>query len=174
MIALEEVEERGLGAGGAFDAAKPQRADAMQQLFGIEREILHPECHALSYRRELRRLEVRVREAGKSAVTARGFPHGDEERANAAEQQLHRLAHQDEVRVVGHIGARRAEVNEGARCRRLIAKVMDMCHHIVAQAALVLRRLLEIGVVEMRVQLRERGVRNVEAQLLLAFHQRQP
>src|SRR5439155_561487 len=68
VIALEQVEKTRLRAGRSLDATKPQRADPIEQLFGVEREVLHPECDALADRRELRRLEVRVRGAGERTI----------------------------------------------------------------------------------------------------------
>src|SRR2546423_1822048 len=65
-------------------------------------------------------------------------------------------------------------MNEGSGRRRLIAEVMDVRHDVVAQSALVLGRLLEVGVIEVRAQLRQGRVGNGEPQFLLAFHQGEP
>src|SRR5205085_12295371 len=70
--------------------------------------------------------------------------------------------------------ARRAQVDERPSGRSLIAEVMDVGHHVVAQSPFVFASLVEVRVIEMGAQLRQRGVRNVEAQRLLAFHQCQP
>ena len=115
-----------------------------------------------------------VREAGERAIATRHFSHRHEHGADSSQQQLHALAHQHEIRVVGDVGARRAEVNEGPGGGRLIAEVMDMGHHVVPHPSLVLGGLVEIGIVEVRAQLRQRGIGNLESQLFLRLHQRQP
>ena len=101
---------------------------------------------------------MRVREARHVAVAPGGLGERDQNRRHPAEQQLEPFAHQDEVGVVGDVRARRAEVDEGARRRGLLAQVVDVRHHVVADPLLVLRDTLEIGVVQMRAQLRERAL----------------
>ena len=65
VIAVEEREERGLRAGGAFDAAEAQGGDAVLDLLQIEDEILRPEACPLADGGELGGLEVRVAEGGQ-------------------------------------------------------------------------------------------------------------
>ena len=146
----------------------------MEQFLRVQCEILHPHRHPLADRGELRGLEVRVGEAGKRAIPARELAHCHEHRADPPQQELHRLAHQHEVGVVGDVRARRTQVDERPRRGSLIAEVMDVGHHVVAQPPLVLGGLFEVRVVEMRAQLRQRRVRNREAQLFLSLHERQP
>src|SRR2546427_1484020 len=62
----------------------------------------------------------------------------------------------------------------GPRRRGLLAQVMDVRHHVVAQPLLVLGRALRIGVVQVGAELRQRAVGDVEPQLLLGLHQREP
>ena len=174
MIAVEQLEKAGLGPRRPFDAAEAHRGDPMQELFGIEREILHPERRALPDGGELCRLEVRVREAGEGAIPPRLLGKRDEHGANPPQEEDHRLPHQEQVGVVGDERARRAQVDVGSGGRSLIAEVVDMRHDVVAQAPLVLGGLVEISVVEVRPQLRERGIGNFQPELFLGFHQRQP
>src|SRR6266487_792386 len=65
-------------------------------------------------------------------------------------------------------------MNEGAGGRRLIAQVMDVRHHVMAQPALVLGRLLEVGVVQVRAKLIHCCIRDPDSQILLPLHERQP
>ena len=51
---------------------------------------------------------------------------------------------------------------------------MDVGHDVVAEPALVARRGGEVGVVEVRLQRRDRGGGNLEPQLPLGLHERQP
>ncbi len=109
-----------------------------------------------------------------TVVSCAGWKCVYEDRADAPQQQLHRLAHEHKIGVVRDEGAGRAKMNERTGGRRLIAEVVDMRHHIVTQPSLVFRGLLEVGIVEMGPQLRQRGVRNREAQLFFPLHQREP
>ena len=146
----------------------------MEQLLGVQRKVLHPHRHPLADGGELRRLEMRVGEAGQGPIVSRHLAHRDEDGADPPEQQLHRLAHQHQVGVVGDVGARGAQMNEGAGGRRLIAEMMDVRHHVMAQPALVLRGFLEIGVVQVRAKLIHCCIRDPDSQILLPLHERQP
>ncbi len=65
-------------------------------------------------------------------------------------------------------------MNEGTGGWRLIAEVMDVCHHVMAQPALVLGRFVQIDIIEMGAHLGQRGSGDREAQVPLDFHQREP
>ena len=155
-------------------AAEPQRLEPVEQLFRVEQQLLHPQRDALSDGGELRRLKVRVGQARHVAVAAGEFGQRDHDGGDAPEQELHPLAHQDQVGVVGNVGARRAEVEEGTGRRRLLAEMVDVRHHVVTQPLLVLRRALRVGVVQVGAELCERPIRDVEAELLLRLHEREP
>src|SRR5207247_2162629 len=162
------------GPGRALHAAKLERVEPVEQLVRVEQELLHPQRDALPDGRELRRLEVGVREARQLAVATRQLREGDDDGRDPSQQQLQPLAHQQEVGVVGDVRAGRAEVKEGTRRRRLLAKMMDVRHHVVPQALFVLGRAVEIGVVEVVADLGQRAIGDVEPELLLGLQQREP
>ena len=174
IVSVEQLEEARLRAGGALHAPELKRIETVQQLFGVEQELLHPERDPLAHRGELRGLEVRVGEAGQGAVAPRQVPQRDEHRCDAAQQQAQPLPHQHEVGVVGDVRAGGAEVEEGPRGGSLLAEVMDVRHHVMAQPLLMLGGALQVHVVQVGAQLRERLIGNVEAELLLRLHQREP
>ena len=107
-------------------------------------------------------------------MAARGLGERHQHGGDPPEQDLHPLPHQQEIGVVRDVGARGAEVQERPRRRRLLAQEMDVRHHVVAQALLVLRRAVEIRVVEVGAQLAQGVVGDGEPQLLLALHQGEP
>ena len=107
-------------------------------------------------------------------MAARDLPECDEHGGKPAEQQRQRFAHHQLVGVVGDVGARRAEVKERAGGGCLLAEVVDVRHHVVTQALLVLRRAIQVGVVQVRPHFRQGRRRDGEPELLLRFHQRQP
>ena len=55
---------------------------------------------------------------------SRGFPERDEHRGDAAQQDLHAFAHQEQIGIVGDVRARGAEMQERARRGRLIAEMI--------------------------------------------------
>src|SRR2546426_11700715 len=70
LVPREQLEEARLGAGRALHAPEPQGLETVDQLLGIQREVLHPQRDPFPDRRELRGLEMRVREAREGAVLA--------------------------------------------------------------------------------------------------------
>ena len=174
MIAVEQLQEARLGSGRPLDAPELQRVQPVEHLLGVEHEILHPQGDPLADGRELRRLEMRVGEAGEGAVAPRHFAEGNQHRLKTPEQQLQALAHQQQIGVVGDVRAGGAEVQVAPRRRRLLAQVVDVGHDVVTQTLLVLGGAVEIGVVQMGAELLERGRRNVQPQLALRLHQGEP
>ena len=87
MVAVKEVEERGLGAGGSLAAEKPERLDPVADFLGVEGKILGPERGAFAHRGELRRLEVGVGKTGLRGPLAGKAGQDVEERHDPAEQQ---------------------------------------------------------------------------------------
>src|SRR5919198_2916739 len=57
---------------------------------------------------------------------------------------------------------------------RLIAEVVDVRHHVVAKPPFVFGGLVEIGIVEVRAQLGKCRAGDLEAELFLRFHEREP
>ena len=103
VIAVEEGEERGLGAGGALDAAELESGDAVLELVEVDGEVLGPERRPLADGGELGGLEVGVAEGGQvlplQGEGAEGIDHIREPPA----QQRHRVAHDDQVGVVDDV-----------------------------------------------------------------------
>src|SRR5690606_10824932 len=79
-----------------------------------------------------------------------------------------------EVGVVADESTGRAEVDDPARGGRLLPQVVDVRHHVMAQLALQLGRPGEVEVIEVLAKLRDRLVRDLQAELTLGFRQRQP
>ena len=171
MIAAEELEEARLRTRRAFHAAKWQGRDAMIEIREIEHEILHPERRALAHRRELRRLQVRVGERRLGAPRARELRERAQHRNDLRAEQREPFAHEHEIRVVGHEGAGRAEMDERPRRGSRRGERLHVRHHIVPEAALELRRLGKIDVVEVRTHLRDAFVGDHGVSALVAHTQ---
>ena len=80
-----------------------------------------------------------------ASITDASLPHRSRER----------LAHQDQVGVVGDVAGGGAEVDDVAGGRGGVAEGVDVGHHVVAELALVLVGAGEVDVVEVGAQLLE-------------------
>ena len=174
MVALEELEEGRLGAGGALAAAEPERLQPVGELLHVEPEVLHPEGGPLPDGGELRRLEVGVRQAGQGRRPDGERLQRAQHRDQPAQQEPEPVAHDQQVGVVGDERAGGAEVQERPGRGRLLAEGVHVRHHVVPEAALVPGRGGEIGVVQVGPHLGQRLLGNGEAQLALRFRQGQP
>ena len=85
-------------------------------LLEVHQEVRRPERRALADGRGLRRLEVRVGEGGQVAVREREVAQAAQHRDEAPLDERERLAHLDQVGVVGDVGGGRAPVDD-ARAR---------------------------------------------------------
>ena len=92
----------------------------------------------------------------------------------AAQEQPARVAQNDEVGVVGDKAAGGAQVEVRARRGRLIAEMVDVRHHVVPQAPLVVPHGVEVGVVEVGPQGGQGGLRDGDPEVPFRFRQREP
>src|SRR5207248_1933283 len=67
LVAVEQVEKRGLRAGRAFHAEERELAAAEGNFAIVEEQVVKPERGALADGRQLRGLEVRERELWRAA-----------------------------------------------------------------------------------------------------------
>ena len=134
MVAAEKFEEAGLGASGALAAPGLELPQPVAQLFHVQREVLHPESGALAHSRELSRLEVGVREAGKRAIAGRERGELVEDREQASQDQPQCVPHDHAVCIIGDETTGRAKMDERPGRRRLVAEMVHMRHDIVAKA----------------------------------------
>ena len=81
---------------------------------------------------------------------------------------------QDQVGVVGHVATGRAQVDDRPRRRGGVAEGMDVGHHVVPEPALVGARRLEVDVVDLRAQLGDLRLGDLQAELALRLGQRDP
>ena len=174
MIALEDLEEAGLGTGRPLHAAARQRRDAVIEVGEVEHEILHPERRALADRRRLGRLQMRVTQRRLGTPLAREGGQRAQHTNDTPAQQLEPAPHDDQVGVVGDERTRGTEVDELVRRGGHVAKGVDVSHHVVPEAPLVDGHLLEVDVVEVRAHLRQRLIRDRHPQPLLGLGEGEP
>lgn len=101
-------------------------------------------------------------------------PERLEEGSQLRRDELEPVAHQDEIRVVGDVAARGAEVDDRFGRGALLAVVGDVGHDVVAEVVLDRRDALEIDVVAAAAHLRDRLGRDGKPRLGLALGQGDP
>ena len=103
----------------------------------VEHEIVGPEAGPLAHRRRLGRLEVREGQAGQGPIllgeAGQAVDHGHQPVAD----HFQGLAQQDQIGVVGHVAACRAQVDDRPGLRADVAVGMHVGHHVVPQPPLV-------------------------------------
>ena len=174
MIARKQFEEAGLRAGCALHAPERKRGDPVIEVGKVEHEVLHPQGSPLAHRGGLRGLKVRVPERGLGTPLTREGRHHTQHTEHAPAQQPERTPHEDEVGVVRDERACCTQVNELVRCWRHVAECVHVRHHVVTESALVGGRNFEVDGVEVGAHLRQRLIRNRDAQRLLGFSEREP
>ena len=173
-VAAEEVEVAGLRAGGALGAAERQFVDGAVEGGQVEHEVLDVEGEAFADGGELGGLEVREAEHGHGFVFGGELREVVDQVQQLAPQDLHAVAHLDELGIVGHEAARGAQVDDALGLRADLAERADMAHHVVPDLGLDAFGLLEVDVVEVRLHLRDLFVGDGQPQGLFALGQRQP
>ena len=174
VIAIEQLQEAGLGAGGALNAQEGQALVDGLELFQIEEQILDPQGGALAYRGELGGLEMGEPQGGHVLVCAREAGERGDHAQQAAADQVHAGAGLDEIGVVGDIGRSGAQVDDAGGLGALQAVGMDMGHHVVADGFLALFRLFEVDVRLMGLEIRDLLFRDGQAQLPFRLGQQDP
>ena len=137
VIAVEELQEAGLRAGRAFDAARLERGDAVLDFGQVERQVVRPQARPPADGRRLGRLQVREAERRQVAVLLGKVGERVDHRRQPPGDHLQRFADQDQVGVVGDVAARGAEMDDRPGRGALVAVGVDVGHHVVPQLALV-------------------------------------
>ncbi len=176
MVAVEELEEGGLGAGGALDAAHLEAAALEMEPLEIEQEVLQPQAGAFADRGRLGGLEVGHAEGRLVGPLVGETGEGRDHRQHPRDHEVEGVAGDDEVGVVADEGRGRAEVEDRPGRRRTVGKGLEVGHDVVPGALFVLPHPLEIvgGHLEVGPHLLDGLVRNVEPELVLGRGQRQP
>ena len=174
VVAVKELEEARLRAGRALRAEQLRLADLVLDVLEVHQELLDPERRALADGRRLCGLEVRESQRRQILVFLRELRKHADDVDKLFADDLHRLGHDDDIGIIAHVAARRAEVDDASRLRALLAVGVDMAHHVVADYALARFGDLIVDVVGMRLELVDLLLRDRQAELHLAFRQRDP
>jgi len=170
----KRLQEAGLSAGRPLGPQELQFPDTPLDLDQVEDQLIAPERGTLAHRHELRRLEVRVAQAGQSFMRlgerGQGVDRGDRLVAN----ELEGRSDHDQVGVVGHETTRCPEVDDRPRHGRCIAQGMDVRHHIVSEPALVTLGGVEVDRLNLAAQRRDLLLGDRQPQGALGLGQSDP
>ena len=152
-IALEQLHEGSLGAGGTLDAAQLQSSQTVVDLLQVHHQLVGPQGGTLAHGGGLGRLAVGVGHAGHVLVflgkAGQLCQHADELFAH----QLQALPHDDDVGVVAHIAAGGTQMDDAGCLGALLAVGINVAHHVVAHQLFALNGHFVIDVVHMGFQL---------------------
>ena len=173
-VAVEEVEEAGLRA---RRAAAAEEFDVLQrevQLAQVGEEVLHPERRALADGDELGGLIVGIAQRRRRLVAVRELREVRQHPQQLAAQVFQPVAVEDQVGVVGHIAACRAEVDDACGARRGLAVGVDVRHHVMPHFLFALPHAVIVNVGDVALQLGHLRRGDGQAKLHLGPRQRGP
>ena len=174
IVAVKQLQKAGLGARGALGSQGPQVIQKGLHGLQVVQQILQPQGGPLAHRHRLRRLKVGEPQRGQGLVLLREGVQRPGGHHQPGPQQLHALAQDDDIRVVAHVAAGGAQVDDWPGQGAGIPKGVHMGHHIVAQAGLVAGSGLQVDIIQVLPHLAQLGIGDGQPQLLLAFGQPQP
>ncbi len=175
VVAFEQGQVAGLGAGGSFDAPRSHHLELSTLGLQVEKGVLQPEAGPLAHGCQLSRLEVGEGECGDSASPAGEVSQFPSHRGCSLADQLESLTHQDHVGVVGDECGGSAQMEDTASISGLFSEMAQMGDHVVSCLTLDLGYPIEIHVVRHRFQLRDLFFGDGQAhQLSLAVGQDDP
>ena len=173
-VALKQVHEAGLGAGGAPAAQELHVLQHEVQLLQVGQQVLHPEGGPLAHRHQLGGLIVGVAQGGRGLVGVGELgevgQHGDE----LAPEIPQALPVNDEVGVVGDVAAGGAQVNDAGGGGSRFAVGVHMGHDVVADFLFPRRGHLVVNVGDVGLQLRHLLAGDGEPQVVLRPGQGHP
>ena len=153
VVSLEQLQEGGLSTGGTLGAQQLQCGDAVLHLLQIHKKIVHPKGSPLADGDQLGRLEMGEAQSGHSLIlVGKGGQMGNHLH-QLGPNQLQTFPHQNHIRVVAHVAAGGAQVNDGHRLGAELAVGVNMRHHVMAQLLLPLGRPLIVNIGDMSLQL---------------------
>ena len=173
-VAAKQLHEGRLCARRALAAQQRQGGQAVFQLAIVHVQFIQPQRRALADRRQLGRLQMRIRQRGHCLVLIREIRQQVHHVEQLAPHDLQALAHDNHVGVVAHIAGRRAQMDDARRLRALQTVRVDVAHHVVAALLLAALRIVVVDVLRMGFQLGNLLVSDVQPLLLFRLRQRNP
>ena len=174
MIAVKQLEEGRLGAGGALGSEELQGAEYILEILEVEHELIQPQGRTFTDGRRLCRLEVGIRKCRHILILHREPTELIDDVHELLMHELETLPHDDDIGVVADIAGGRTEVDDALRIRALYTVSVHMAHNIVTHFLLTCLRNLVVDLILMCLQLIDLLLCDVETQLMLRLCQCDP
>uniref|UniRef100_A0A1I8GNN2 BCL domain-containing protein n=2 Tax=Macrostomum lignano TaxID=282301 RepID=A0A1I8GNN2_9PLAT len=166
VVAVEQLQEAGLGAGGAFDAAEAQVGPAAAEVAQVGQEVGQPQTGPLAHSGELGGLQVREAQAGQRAVLA-----GESRQGGDCGREPGRGSG---AAIYATYSGRGAQVDDGGGRGTLGGKGVHVRHDVVLPLPLLLGSQSQVEQVQAGAHLGQLPVSDGQTQLLLRLGQPQP
>ena len=174
LVAVKEIHEAGLGAGGAPAAQEFHAGHQCVQLLQVGEKVLHPQRGPLAHSDGLGGLIVGVAQGGCGGVLLGEGRQIGQHRQQLAPEIGQAVPVQDQIGVVGDVAAGSPQVDDARRSRCGLAVGVHMGHHVVAHLPLTLGGHVVVDVGDVGLQLRHLLCRDGQAQVVLGAGQRRP
>ena len=174
LVSLKQVQEAGLGAGGAPAAQETHGIQHKIQLLQVQHQVLEPKGGTLAHGDQLGGLVMGVAQGGQVLVLpgeVRQVLHGVQQLAAEVTQAV---PVEDQVGIVGDIAGGGAQMDDALRARGHQAVGVDVGHDIVADLLFLDPDGLVVNVGEVGLQFGHLGFRYRQAQLVLRTGQGHP
>lgn len=109
---------------------------------------LQPKSCSFANSSQLSRLIMGKSKSRKVLIRLRKFGETIDHYSKSTEQQVAAFSKKDQVRIIGHIARRRAEVDNGRRCRCYFSKRVNVRHHVMSPFLFLLSRNSELSFIE--------------------------
>ena len=174
LVAVEEIHEAGLGAGGATAAQKFQAGEQGVQLLHVGEEVLHPQGGPLAHRHRLGGLIVGVAQGGDGGIAPGEGGQIRQHRQQLTPEIAQGVPVEDQVGVVGDVAAGGPQMEDAGGRRGRLAVGVDVGHDIMAHLPLPCGGHLVVDVGDVGLQLLHLPGGDGQTQLMLRSGQRHP
>ena len=174
MVAVEQLQEAGLGPGGPFRSQQLHGTQHIVHIIQIQLQLHQPQGGPLAYCGGLGRLEM-----GEGQGRLVFIPSGKCRQLSHHVQQLfpyqaEGFRHDDHIRIIPHIAGGSAQMDDTLSFRTLDAVGIHMGHHVMAHLALPLPGHIIVDLLSVGLELLDLLVRDRKPQLFLCLRQCDP
>ena len=174
IVPLKQLQEAGLGAGGALAAKGQVGSHQLLALPDVADQVVHPQAGALAQGGGLGGLKVGVGEDRQGLVLFRKGTKGAQDGDQPGVDQGQGVPDDQAVGIVPDIAAGGAQVDDGRGLRALVREGVDVGHHVVAEGLFIGRHLVKVDIGEVFLHFGDLPVGDGQAELLLGLRQDDP
>ena len=166
VVAVEEGQKAGLGAGGALHPAEAQVGALALQVAQIHDQVLDPQAGALADGGQLRRLEVGKAEGWLVFPVFGKAGHAVDDAGEFGQEDVQAVAEHQQFAIIGDVARGCTEVNDRRGFGGGGGKGVDVGHDVVAAFALFLGGAGVVDVGEVGFHRRQLLIADCQAQAI--------